>query len=171
MPPHVLALAPASVRLVTDADSLDFLHCDAVHVAAPLSVFQAYCAMTSEIPGWLAAAFRARDFISRWFNVVDIHGFSPRSPNQVPAVGELLDFFVVEALSDNQMVLTSRDAHLAVMVCMDLTPVRESVLRLSVTTSVQHFNTFGRLYMVPVGPAHGPIVKRMLRNAVVAFPI
>ncbi|PYB72024.1 DUF2867 domain-containing protein [Pseudomonas sp. LB-090624] len=168
---RVLALAPDSVRLVAAADRLAFLHCDAVQIAAPVSALQAYCAMTSDIPAWLASAFRVRDFVSRWFNVADIQGFSPRSPEQVPAVGERLDFFTVEAISESQLVLASRDTHLAVMVCLDLERLGDGVQRLSVTTSVQRFNTFGRLYMLPVGPAHGPIVKRMLRNAVAVFPV
>lgn len=168
---RTLALAPNQARLIAAPDRVDFLHCDAVELGAPLSALQAYCAMTSDIPAWLSSAFHIRDLVSRWFNVADIKGFTPRSPAQVPVVGERLDFFTVEAISESQLVLVSRDTHLAVMVCMDLVPVREGVSRLSVTTSVRRYNMFGRLYMVPVGPAHGPVVKRMLRNAVAAFPV
>ncbi|WP_087499575.1 DUF2867 domain-containing protein [Pseudomonas sp. SID14000] len=153
-----------SVQLVAAASDLDFLHCDSAHVASPMTAIQAYCAMTSDVPGWLAQAFRLRDFISRRFNVAAIHGFSSRNPERVPAVGDLLDFFTVEAISDRQLVLTSRDTHLAVMVSMDLNEQRDGRQRLSVTTSVQCFNRFGRLYMLPVGRVHGLIVRRMLRN-------
>lgn len=163
--------APEDVCLVADVAALDFLHCAAVQIADGVTALQAYCAMTAHIPGWLSAAFRVRDFVSRRFRVADIQGFTPRTAERVPAPGERLDFFTVEALSDRRLVLTSRDTHLAVMVCLDLTPQRAGVLRLSVTTSVQRYNVFGRLYMIPVGPAHGPIVKRMLKNAVRAFPV
>lgn len=171
----VLARIPQAARLVDEAARLDFLHCDAVQVRGPLSVLQAYCAMTSDIPAWLSSAFRIRDFISRRFNVADIHGFSHRTPDTVPKVGEQLDFFTVEGISEHQLVLTARDTHLAVMVCMDLTPTRDAdaegaAMRLSVTTSVKRYNVFGRLYMLPVAPTHGPIVKRMLRNVVATFP-
>ncbi|MNP84863.1 hypothetical protein D3C76_1843620 [compost metagenome] len=50
------------------------------------------------------------------------------------------------------------------MVSMDLDEAGQDRQRLSVTTSVRCFNRFGRLYMLPVGKAHGPIVRRMLRN-------
>lgn len=153
-----------SAQLVAAPAELDFLHCDGISVTAPMTAFQAYCAMTSDVPGWLAQAFRLRDFISRRFNVTAIHGFSSRSPERVPAVGEYLDFFMVEAISAQQLVLTSRDTHLAVMVSMDLDEQEGGRQRLSVTTSVRCFNRFGRLYMLPVGKAHGPIVRRMLRN-------
>lgn len=148
-----------SAQLVAAQADLDFLHSDSVQLTASMTALQAYCAMTSDVPGWLAKAFRLRDFISRRFNVADIHGFSPRDPARVSAAGERLDFFTIEAISDQQLVLTSRDTHLAVMVCMDV-----DGQRLSVTTSVKCFNTFGRLYMLPVGLAHGAIVRRMLRN-------
>lgn len=153
-----------SAQLVAPTAELDFLHSDGVLVTGPMIAIQAYCAMTSDVPGWLAAAFRLRDFISRRFNVSAIHGFSSRSPERLPAVGERLDFFRVEAISEQQLVLTSRDTHLAVMVSMDLGEQRDGQQRLSVTTSVQCFNTFGRLYMLPVGRVHGLIVRRMLAN-------
>ncbi|MDR2314918.1 MAG: DUF2867 domain-containing protein [Pseudomonas sp.] len=148
-----------SAQLVAAKADLDFLHSDSIQLTAPMTALQAYCAMTSDVPGWLAKAFRIRDFISRRFNVADIHGFASQDPAHVPAVGERLDFFTVEAISEQQLVLTSRDTHLAVMVCMDVWE-----RHMSVTTSVRCFNAFGRLYMLPVGLAHGPIVKRMLRN-------
>ena len=151
-------------QLIAAPADLDFLHSDSVPLSAPLTGLQAYCAMTSHTPAWLAGAFRLRDFISRRFNVADIQGFTPRSPEHVPKVGERLDFFTVEGISDEQLVLTSSDTHLAVMVCMDLPSEGAGAPRLSVTTSVQCFNAFGRAYMVPVGLAHGPIVRRMLRN-------
>ncbi|WP_085676771.1 MULTISPECIES: DUF2867 domain-containing protein [unclassified Pseudomonas] len=153
-----------AVQLIAAQADLDFLHTDSVPLTAPLAAVQAYCAITSDVPGWLARAFRIRDFISRRFNVTDIHGFTRRDPGQVPAVGERLDFFTVEAISDQQLVLTSRDTHLAVMVCMDVSAGECGLPQLSVTTSVKCFNTFGRLYMVPVGRVHGVIVRRMLAN-------
>jgi hypothetical protein len=153
-----------SAQLVAAEADLDFLHSDSIQLTARLTALQAYCAMTSDVPVWLAGAFRIRDFISRRFNVADIQGFSPRDSGHVPAIGERLDFFTVEAISDQQLVLTSRDTHLAVMVCMDVSTAECNLPQLKVTTSVKCFNTFGRLYMVPVGRVHGVIVRRMLGN-------
>lgn len=148
-----------SAQLVAAQADLDFLHSASRQLTAPMTALQAYCAMTSDVPAWLAKDFRIRDFISRRFNVADIHGFTPQNPGHVPADGEHLDFFTVEAISDQQLVLTSRDTHLAVMVCMDV-----NGQRLKVTTSMRCFNAFGRLYMLPVGQVHGLIVRRMLAN-------
>ncbi|BBH44046.1 DUF2867 domain-containing protein [Pseudomonas sp. KU43P] len=151
-------------QLLAAPVDLDFLHSDSVPLTKSLTALQAYCAMTSHVPGWLATAFRIRDVISRRFNVAEIQGFSPRSPESVPEVGECLDFFTVEAICDQQLVLTSRDRHLAVMVCMDVSTGEYGLPQLNVTTSVKCFNTFGRFYMVPVGRVHGVIVRRMLAN-------
>ncbi|WP_409313607.1 DUF2867 domain-containing protein [Pseudomonas putida] len=148
-----------SAQLIAAQADLNFLHSDSVKLTDPMTALQAYCAMTSDVPYWLARAFRIRDFISRRFNVADIHGFTRGDPTHVPAVGERLDFFTVETISDQQLVLTSRDTHLAVMVCMDV--YGQS---LSVTTSVLCLNTFGRFYMLPVGMVHGLIVRKMLEK-------
>lgn len=171
--PHVSTAQ--GVRLVAEPSRLDFLHATEVEVGGAPSALEAYCAMTSDIPAWLSGAFRIRDLISRYFNVDTIQGFTPRDAQHLPALGERLDFFTVEDITPRQLVLTSRDTHLAVMVCLDLTPVLASetaprLWRLRVTTSVEQFNTFGRLYMVPVAPTHGLIVKRMLRNVVATYP-
>lgn len=65
-----------SARLIAAQADLNFLHSDSVRLTDPMTALQAYCAMTSDVPGWLARAFRIRDFISRRFNVADIHGFT-----------------------------------------------------------------------------------------------
>ncbi|WP_201281760.1 DUF2867 domain-containing protein [Methylosinus sp. Ce-a6] len=79
-------------------------------------------------------------------------------------------FFTVEEISANRLVLTSRDRHLAVMVCVDFFSQRNADIgvdaldRLRLTASVVTNNRFGRLYMLPVAPAHKLIVSWMLRK-------
>lgn len=71
--------------------------------------------------------------------------------------GDRLDFFLVEHSTHDTSVLTERDRHLDVMIC-----IRTSGCRLSITASVVTHNAFGRLSMVPVGPAHQLIVDQDL---------
>lgn len=54
-------------------------------------------------------------------------------------------------------MLTERDRHLDVMICLS---IADRVL--TITSSVITHNTFGRLYMLPVGPAHKLIVNRYM---------
>jgi hypothetical protein len=74
-------------------------------------------------------------------------------------VGERLDFFLVEQSTPDMLVLTERDRHLDVMICLSMT---DRVL--TITSSVVTHNAFGRFYMLPVGPMHKLIVNNDLRR-------
>ena len=65
----------------------------------------------------LKLAFRIRDAISSVFGVKRIGGFSGKQVSSAD-VGEYLDFFLVEHVDDNCLVLTERDRHLDVMTCI-----------------------------------------------------
>lgn len=103
-------------------------------------------------------AFRARDAVSAVFGVKRIGGFSGKRREAVQA-GDRLDFFLVEHSAPDMLVLTERDRHLDVMIC-----ISTADRLLTVTASVVTHNTFGRLYMLPVGPAHKLIVANDLRR-------
>lgn len=110
-------------------------------------------------PSWiLKVAFRIRDVISSKFGVKKIGGFSTAAPTAV-AVGDKLDFFLVEYVSDDVLTLSERDRHLDVLTC-----ISTQGKTLTITSSVQTHNTFGRAYMLPVGPAHKWIVRSFLRR-------
>jgi len=151
---------PLTASLLAPRSELNFLHSANAVISNEWSAFRLYCFMTAGTPKWLKGAFTVRDKISQHFNVEKIGGFSGKTPEQAPVVGEKLDFFTVQAISDQKLVLTSRDSHLAVMVSIDL--IGQDVREVFITTSVKTFNTFGRLYMLPVAPAHGAIIKFML---------
>lgn len=108
--------------------------------------------MTGE-PGLpMRLAFRTRDAISSLFGVKRIGGFSGEKRETVRP-GERLDFFLVEHSAPDVLVLTERDRHLDVMLCLSII---DRVL--TITSSVVTHNTFGRIYMLPVGPVHKLIV-------------
>ncbi|MBM1815016.1 DUF2867 domain-containing protein [Pseudosulfitobacter pseudonitzschiae] len=73
--------------------------------------------------------------------------------------GDKLDFFLVEYVDAQTLVLTERDRHLDVMTC--ISTGEHSV---AVTSSVRVHNLFGTLYMIPVGIAHKWIVRGMLKH-------
>jgi hypothetical protein len=151
---------PAEAALIAPKEELAFLHCHSVDLAAPMTPLQAWDAiMSRSLPG-LATAFRIRDAISARFGVKRIGGFS-RTRARDPVAGERLDFFLVEAISHRQLVLTERDRHLDVM-----TSVLSDGTRFSIVSSVKTHNAFGRAYMVVVGPAHRLIVWAMMRRLV-----
>jgi hypothetical protein len=150
---------PEGAVIVAPQERLNFLHFGKTNVPGIHSATDVWrLAMAKPIPG-LRLAFWLRDAISSRFGVARIDGFSGKA--QTIAKGEKLDFFRVEDLQDDAMVLTARDRHLDVMICVTATPAGLAT-DVGITASVITHNAFGRVYMLPVGPAHKLIVRAML---------
>ena len=137
---------------------LDYHDSRSVLLPVQITALQAWNLMTAEQGPLMRLAFRTRDGISSFFGVKRIGGFSGTRREAVQA-GDYLDFFRVEYSAPEVLVLTERDRHLDVMTCVSLVD-RE----LTITSSVVTHNTFGRLYMLPVGPAHKLIVNSYLKR-------
>lgn len=159
MPPNTLArAATARIQVLAPAAELDFLDTRCTDLPRPVTPLEAWRLMHARpLPG-LRLAFRLRDAISACFGVRRIGGISGQMPEQVRA-GDKLDFFLVEAVSDRILTLTVRDRHLDVMTCLSS---NNGVL--TVTSSVKTHNWFGRIYMLPVRPAHKLIVNLCLKR-------
>lgn len=151
-------ITPVQVELVAPRGALDFFDQQSVVVPDPLTPLEAWTRIMAEPVPFMGTAFKLRDAISARFGVKRIGGFSGKPPGFVQ-VGDKLDFFLVETLSDTVMSLSERDRHLDVLTCV--TCADNTV---TITSSVKVHNWFGRVYMLPVGPAHRMIVKHMLRK-------
>lgn len=151
-------MIPAEADLVTPRAALNFLDSRGIDLPRPLSALEAWNLMMSRpLPG-LKLAFRVRDAISALFGVERIGGFSGARA-AAPEVGDKLDFFLIERIGPEILTLSARDRHLDTIAC-----VTTSGGRLTITSSVKTHNLFGRLYMLPVGPAHKLIVNAMLKR-------
>lgn len=146
------------IRTLRPTAELDYYDARSAALPVDISPLEAWNLMTGEPGPLMRLAFRTRDAISALFGVRRIGGFSGRRRSEV-TVGDRLDFFLVEASTPDALVLTARDRHLDVMICIS---VAERVV--TVTASVVTHNAFGRLYMLPVGPAHRLIVDHYLRR-------
>jgi len=151
-------ITPAQVELVAPRADLNFFDQQSVVVSDPMTPLEAWTRIMAVPLPFMATAFKLRDAISARFGVKRIGGFSGAAPGFVQ-VGDKLDFFVVETLTDHVMSLSERDRHLDVLT--RVTCVENTV---TITSSVKVHNWFGRIYMLPVGPAHRMIVRRMLRT-------
>jgi hypothetical protein len=148
------------VRTLRPPAELDYYDSRSIPLPVAITPLEAWNLMTSE-PGLpIRLAFRTRDAISSLFGVKRIGGFSGEKRQMVRA-GERLDFFLVEHSAPEVLVLTERDRHLDVMLCLSIV---EQVL--TITSSVVTHNTFGRIYMLPVGTAHKLIVHRDLKRLI-----
>ena len=159
MPVTLPARLPSPLRLVARPEALAFFDTQSMHLPRPMTPLQAWQHLAAcPLPGF-ALAFRLRDAISGLFGVKRLGGFKGRLPESV-VPGDRLEFFLVEEVGPGLMVLTECDRHLDVM-----TTITVEGCRLSVTSSVVTHNLFGRLYMLPVAPAHRLIVWLMMRRA------
>jgi len=139
-------------------EDLDYFDHQVVPLPKEVPPLQAWSHLTEDPQLWFKAAIKLRDAISKCFGAEVIGGFSGKMPENV-SVGEKLDFFLVEHIDSERLVLTVRDIHLDVMTCIATTGSA-----VSVTSSVQVHNLFGKFYMLPVGLAHRIIVRSSLRR-------
>ncbi|WP_082765913.1 DUF2867 domain-containing protein [Azotobacter vinelandii] len=153
----MLAAAPP-VRTLRPLPELDYYDSRSISLPTAITPLEAWNLMTSGPQPLMRLAFQVRDAISSLFGVKRIGGFSGARRETVQ-VGERLDFFLVEDSAPDMLVLTERDRHLDVMICLSIADHL-----LTVTSSVVTHNVFGRIYMFPVGPAHKLIVGSDLRR-------
>jgi hypothetical protein len=162
---------PDAARLLAPANECAYLHSGSRSVAGDFTALQAWnAAMARPLPG-MALAFKIRDAISARFGVERISGFSGAQRDHAQ-VGDKLDFFLIEEITPQRLMLSARDRHLDVMTCITATPNPKGALHrteVAITSSVVTHNLFGRAYMLPVGVAHRLIVWATLRRIAQQF--
>ena len=148
VPPDMLAPKPV----------LAYYHAQSQPLPREMTAIEVWNRVMARPLPLIGLAFRIRDAVSARFGVKRIGGFSGHRQSD-PQVGEMLDFFLVERNDPQALTLTARDRHLDVMIA-----VTTGGRLLTITASVVTHNRFGRIYMLPVGPAHRLIVWVMLRR-------
>ncbi len=154
----IFMLPATNIQTLAGIENLDFFDTQSVRLRRPISPLEGWRIVMSHPMPILKFAFRVRDGISSLFGVKKIQGFSGVVPETVVA-GQMLDFFLVEHISSDILTLTARDRHLDVMMCISTLDNK-----LTITASVKTHNAFGRVYMIPVAPAHKLIVRKNLRQ-------
>jgi len=123
----------------------DYHDSRSVTLPSAITPLAAWNLMTAEPRPLMRLAFRTQDAISSLFGVKRIGGFSAARRDTVEA-GDRLGFFLVEQSAPDLLVLTERDRHLDVMICLSTAD-----RLLTITSSVLTHNAFDRLCMLPVG--------------------
>ncbi|PZX46664.1 uncharacterized protein DUF2867 [Roseinatronobacter thiooxidans] len=145
-------------RTLGPPEALDYYDVRQVQLPVSLTPLEVWNLIMRDPQPVLRVAFAVRDAISARFGVKRIGGFSGQAHESVQ-VGAYLDFFLVEHIGPDFMLLTERDRHLDVMTCIACDNGC-----VTVTSSVVTHNLYGRIYMLPVGLAHKWIVSGMLRR-------
>ncbi len=158
MATNLQKINPVQIELVAAREKLNFFDQQSVELPHSMTALEAWNHIMADPLPFMGLAFKVRDAIAARFGVKRIGGFSGKKAGFVQ-VGDKLDFFLVETLTDKVLSLSERDKHLDVLTCV--TCVENT---LTITSSVKVHNRFGRLYMLPVAPAHRLIVRVMLRR-------
>ncbi|MBF5004412.1 DUF2867 domain-containing protein [Diaphorobacter caeni] len=115
-------------------------------------------------PDWVERAMDLRNaVVSRLGlkNLGRLGGFDTHKPAADYRVGDAVGIFSLQHVGNDEVVMGDSDRHLDVCVS-----VFKSVAdrQLVISTVVHVKNWFGRLYMLPVTPAHQIIVPAMLKK-------
>lgn len=144
----------------------DWMAAQSAPLPRPMDAYAVWRAIAARpLPG-LGLAMRIRDVVSGWFGVQPLEvraGWPAGGWPDNPRPGDRLDFFTVERTGPDILTLAARDRHLDTITCIT-TDNRDGAGRVTVTSSVVWHNRFGRIYMLPVAPAHRVIVRLMLRR-------
>ena len=80
--------------------------------------------------------------------------------------GDQLGLFKVFSKSENEVVLGEDDKHLNFRISMFLCDSKKGSKNLTISTTVEYNNWFGKLYFFPVRPFHKLIVPAMLKGII-----
>jgi len=128
-------------------------------------------AFFSSGPKWVGKLFNLRNKIVSVFglktsgNIVDRQ---QQLDNFKCEPGEQLGLFKVFKKTDNEVIIGENDKHLnfRVSLFLDKSKTDKSKKDLTISTTVEFNNWFGRLYFLPVRPFHKFIVPTMLKGII-----
>lgn len=130
----------------------------------PLSQFLRVARST---PAWIDGAMRLRNRLVSLIGLKDLGGLSAVSLSKAVTEyrpGDRVGIFTLLSTSETEVLLGDSDKHLDVVVSVhrqQTGPGAQAVV--TVTTVVRVHNWLGRLYMVPVRPAHRFVARAMVR--------
>jgi hypothetical protein len=163
---------PADCSLQARAHTADFA--DAFTVRIPrsdLTATQIYAALANHTPAWVDSLMAVRNQVVRLFglkhlgSLADVSRDLPSGAEHSLQVGQRMGLFSFVSATPSELVVEDADKHLTVQLSILKNAVDDQFDRLTLTTVVHIRNTLGRLYMLPVGPAHKLIAPAVLRRA------
>ena len=149
-------------------DSFSGVFADPHHQITVTHVAKAFF---SSGPTWIGSLFVLRNKIVALFGLKVPENVTNRQEqlnNFKCLPGERLGLFKVFDATDNEVILGEDDKHLNFRVSLFLAraPLDPTLKELTITTTVEFHNWFGRLYFLPVRPFHSLIVPTMLKGMI-----
>jgi hypothetical protein len=130
------------------------------------SALEHFLAAAQKTPRWINAAMSTRNNIVRFFglkNLGTLDGFDEKREARTYAPGDRVGIFTLFENTFDEVLLGDKDKHLNVVLSAHrkLLPGGQAV-EVTLTTVVHVKNLLGRLYMLPVTPAHRIIAPAVL---------
>jgi hypothetical protein len=145
----------------------------AIVAAQPaLDPLEQFLRVAQQTPRWVDTMMHWRNRLVSLVGLKNLGGLSHIDPTKSASayrVGDRVGIFTLMHISDTEVLLGDSDKHLDVVVSVHKQPPAPGgATMLTVTTVVKVHNWLGRLYMIPVRPAHHFIAKAMVRKIGVA---
>ena len=120
-------------------------------------------------PKWVEKLFSLRNKIVSIFGL-KTSGNSDNKEKQLELFkcnpGDQLGLFKVFFKNENEIILGEDDKHLNFRISMFVNDSKKGTKRLTISTTVEYNNWFGKLYFFPVRPFHKLIVPTMLKGII-----
>ncbi len=132
-----------------------------------LTALEQFLRVARKTPAWIDRLMTLRNHIVGLFGLKNLGGIAQIDPNKKASdyqAGDPVGIFTLISNTPNEVLLGDSDQHLNVVVSVHKqSNLAEEDTTITVTTVVHVHNWLGRLYMIPVTPAHKVIARAMVR--------
>lgn len=163
------ATAPKRSRVESLLAGAYFHDAWAIAPAEPnLDALGQFLRVAQRTPRWIETLMNLRNRVVGYVGLKNLGGLSQIHPNKASSeyvAGERVGIFTLISKTEDEVLLGDDDNHLKVVVSVHkCAGACGSEPVITVTTVVHVKNWLGRLYMVPVSPAHRVIARAMVKT-------
>lgn len=144
---------------MTDFSDKHSIYCN----VGELSALAVYVEMTKATPRWIDHLMQLRNNVVSVFGIKNLGTLSAVQSVEAKnlIVGERVGIFTLVSNEQDKIILSDKDKHLDVIITLE---IDRSSHQITLTTAVFLHNLLGRLYLLPVIPAHKVIVPTLLKT-------
>jgi len=131
-----------------------------------LDALAQYLRVAKRTPQWIDTLMNVRNRVVGFVGLKNLGGLSHIHPDKKSSeytTGDRVGIFTLLSKTDDEVLLGDDDNHLEVVVSVHMSKGAPSQTVVTVTTVVHVKNWLGRLYMLPVAPAHRIIARAMVK--------
>jgi hypothetical protein len=173
-PKAVACDVPVPSRIQAFTAGADFMDAHVVEVLAPQRrAIEHLLVALQATPPWVERLMALRNRVVVWFGLRHAgdwrQALRPTGADWAP--GDRVGIFTLHSIDDDEVIVGDDDHHLRVLLSLRRLPAGGGQpARVVISTVVHLHNTLGRLYMLPVTPAHRVIAPAVLARVNATLP-